>query len=89
MGWILLDLGQGGYRLLSVPERISEHAQAYQAEFDKWIMNPESEHPYWTRDGEGNAALCYDGAEAFAEWLNRFVLKDTEEKAVLVPVLHF
>ena len=32
---ILLDLGQGGYRLIMVPDDVAQHATDYQMQFDK------------------------------------------------------
>lgn len=87
--FILLDLGQGGYSLLSVPAFVAENARAYQAEFDKWLHAPSSKHDYWVTAPDGTKALCYDGAEAFVAWLNKYVLHDTEAKAQLVPTLYF
>ena len=89
MNLILLDLGQNGYHLICVPKRIAENAQLYQKKFDEWLFDPESEHHYWCKDGEGNLAVSYDGAEAFVKWLNEMELGSSEGKAQVIPVLHF
>lgn len=34
-------------------------------------------------------AVKYDGYEVFSQWLNDYVLKDSEEKAVCLSRLHF
>lgn len=86
---ILLDLGQGGYRLIMVPAPIAQQAAAYQLQFDKWLSAPEAGHGYWTTGPDGTPALCYDGAEAFVNWLNTCVLPPDETPAYVVPTLHF
>lgn len=89
MNLILLNLGQNGYQLICVPQRIANNAKLYQKKFDEWLFNPESKHQYWCNDGEGNLAVSYDGAEAFVKWLNEIELEGTEEKARIIPILYF
>ena len=84
---ILLDLGQGGCRLILTPARIAQRAKEYQLQFDQWLTAPASEHSYWVASPDGTPALCYDGAEAFVRWLNEFVLTPDETPASVVPVL--
>ena len=86
---ILLNLGQGGYRLIMAPEYVAQHAQDYQMQFDEWLHAPATEHGYWVTGPDGTPALCYDGAEAFVKWLNEFVLRPEENRASVVPVLYF
>lgn len=86
---ILLDLGQGGYRLISVPISIAKQAKKYQSAFDQWLYSPNSQHTYWTTSADGTKALSYDGAEAFVTWLNEYIIKDIQPKAFVVPTLYF
>lgn len=87
--FILLDLGQGGYRLISVPTIVAENAKEYQTRFDKWLNSPCADHNYWIQSPDGTRALCYDGAEAFVSWLNEYILINTETKAIIIPTLYF
>ena len=87
--FILLDLGQGGYRLIAVPAIIADHAKEYQKDFDQWLYSPNANHNYWIASPDGTKALSYDGAEAFVSWLNEYILKDIEHKAYIVPTLYF
>ena len=92
MALVLLNCGMNGYYLLSVPEQIAKDIGRYRAEFDKWLYDPENDHGYWeTVDAEFGRfrAVKYDGYEAFPRWLNDYVLKDSEEKAVCLPRLDF
>lgn len=87
--FILLDLGQGGHRLIVVPERIAQRAKDYQMQFDKWLAAREADHGYWVTAPDGTPALCYDGAEAFVKWLNTHILDAEEKPAYVVPTLYF
>lgn len=97
MKFILLETGQNGYRLITVPDYISDNAHHYQREFDKWLMDKNNNHGYWhkTKDDEGEyMALAYDSPDAFTKWLNETVLySNSSEKAKIIsgeiPVLHF
>ena len=92
MKYIILETGQNGYCLMSVPERFAEDAHSYQMEFDKWLMDRSSDHGYWRTNEQGERVLAYDPPDAFAKWLNEFVLSESEKVSVLpgeMPVLHF
>lgn len=86
---ILLDLGQGGCRLIMAPAYVAQRAKDYQMRFDKWLSAPENDHGYWITGPDGTPALCYDGAEAFVRWLNEFVLDTADCRAYVVPTLYF
>lgn len=58
---LLLDLGQGGYRLIMVPDDVAQHATDYQMQFGKWLSAPEAGHGDWTTGPDGTPALCYEG----------------------------
>ena len=92
MALVLLDCGMNGYYLLSVPEQIAADIKRYQSEFDQWLYDPENDHGYWETVNEDFGhfrAVKYDAFEAFPRWLNEYVLKDSEEKAVCLPRLNF
>ena len=92
MALVLLDCGMNGYYLLSVPEHIAKDIHRYRSEFDQWLYDRNNDHGYWqeVNDESGHFfAVCYDGYEAFPRWLNEYVLKDSDEKAVCLPRLNF
>lgn len=86
---ILLDLGQGGYRLIFAPTCVTQRARDYQMRFDAWLHAPETDHGYWRTSPDGSRALCCDGAEAFVKWLNEYVLDEADCRAYIVPTLYF
>lgn len=86
---ILLDLGQGGYRLIMAPASVAQRAKDYQMQFDAWLHAPETDHGYWRTGPDRTPALCYDGAEAFVKWLNEYVLDASGPQAYVVPTLYF
>lgn len=47
-------------------------------QFNKWIYDPTSVHPFWI--DEGHIALCYR-ADAIVYWLNQCVLLNSDDKA--------
>ena len=94
MANIILESGQSGCFLLSVPADIAEHAHEYQMAFDRWLMDPANDHGYWQYlPDDDEPVLCYHPPEAFAKWLNETVLLDRPEKAEVfpeeIPLLHF
>lgn len=66
--------------LIECPSYIAENIATYQRQFDKWISDSGNDHGYWSKDSEGDTALCFDG-DAFLTWLNNVVLIDNDEKA--------
>ena len=77
MTQILLYWGQDA-DLIECPQYIAENINTYH----KWISNPNNQHDYWTKDSEGELALCFDGM-AFLEWLNNIALVNEKKRALL------
>lgn len=73
--------------IMDVPEFVVEDADMYRRRFWKWLSDPSVKHKYWRKgkDGNGNTfmGLCFR-SDAFAEWLNRKVLKNDQKKAVVL-----
>lgn len=69
--------------LIRVPEFVEKDLVKYQLEFDKWISNINNSHKYWTKDGEGDIAIEFNG-DAFIEWINKHIIKDKSQKAVFI-----
>lgn len=55
----------------------------YQMQFDVWLHNKSNNHGYWTKNGEGEDALCF-GTEAFINWLNEYIFIHSDEKARMI-----
>lgn len=99
MGLILLDthpLLVGTCYLLSVPDRIAADLDKYKNDFFAWLNDGGDGHGYRGRPNLGIRKIYYHngheeliGAAAFVGWLNDFVLKDSHEKAVLLPRIDF
>lgn len=73
--------------IVDVPEFVINDINKYRNRFLDWMYNPKVKHKYWRKDvdafGHKFKGVCY-GSEAFIEWLNTKVLKNSEEKAALV-----
>ena len=73
--------------IVDVPEVVIKDIQKYRNKFLDWLYNPKIKHKHWRKELEPNGRksyyVCY-GSDAFIEWLNAKVLKDSEEKATLV-----
>lgn len=71
--------------LIECPDYISDHLLNYQLSFDQWLTNPSNHHGYWTKDCEGDDAVCF-GSDAFVDWLNEYVIKDGENKVIFAKM---
>ncbi len=74
-------------QVIDVPAHIIEKREYYRNKFLDWIYNPKVKHPYREvavdASGKFFVAMVYDG-QAFVDWLNRKVLKGTDEAAVML-----
>jgi len=73
--------------IIEVPAFVVENREVLRSRFWKWLSNKSVKHRYWRtftdRYGKKFTGLQYR-ADAFVEWLNKKVLQDSEEKAVLL-----
>lgn len=73
--------------IIEVPAWVVENREILRRRFWKWLSNKSVKHGYWRTftdcSGKQLVGLQYRG-DAFVEWLNKKVLKDSEEKAVLL-----
>ncbi|ADD03142.1 conserved hypothetical protein [Thermoanaerobacter italicus Ab9] len=69
--------------IIDCPEHVIDRLTYYQNEFIDWLFDKKNDHPYWVIEN-GKKILCCYRSEAFVEWLNRFVLKDSPQKAAVV-----
>lgn len=99
MGLILTNthpLLAGAYYLLSVPDCIAVDLDKYKRDFFAWLNDGGDGHGYCGRPNLGIRKIYYhngyeelEGAAAFVGWLNDFVLKDSDEKAAVLPRVDF
>ena len=82
--------------LVFVPDRIAEDLDKVKSDFFAWINDGEAGHGYTGRSELGIRKVFYHnsheeliGPAAFVGWLNDFVLKDSDEKAVVMPRVDF
>ena len=84
--------------IIDCPEEIIPDLMVYQKDFFNWLYDERINHRYWVSNN-GIKYVCYR-SEAFSEWLNEFVLMNSEKKAEVIkshvpivirecPVLHF
>jgi hypothetical protein len=70
------------------PAKVGRNVRKLQKDFDRWLYDRESNHPYWEiahEDEEGNKfyGVCFD-AEAFVYWLNNVRFKKGKRVAKLI-----
>lgn len=102
MSLILADAGWSGFYLLSVPDRIANDLDKYKSDFCAWLNDDDDGHGFRqdvnadTRGPDNKPCwgiYSYDGYEdrngavVFVRWLNDVVLKDSGEKAVMLPTM--
>lgn len=68
--------------IIACPNWIVKDLQTYQGEFREWLYDEKNDHPYWISKGKKNG--CAFRSQAFVEWLNKFVLGDSKEKANVI-----
>ena len=69
--------------IIEVPSFVVEKRKHYRKKFLDWLYNPAVKHSYWVKSSSGWKGVCF-GTDAFVEWLNKKVLKHSDEKAVVV-----
>ena len=70
--------------IVSVPDYIGIDLLNYQNKCDKWLFDKTNEHECWEKDASGKKLGVGICSEAFIYWINKFILKDSEEKAYIV-----
>ncbi len=68
--------------IIWVPDSI-QNLVRIQNEFFKWMFDKENNHKYWVNINN-QKMYCSYGTEAFIEYLNEFLLKDSIEKAKIL-----
>lgn len=72
--------------IIDVPQCVIDSRELMRRRFLKWLYNKSIKHKYWVQVNDGghkSYALCYR-SDAFVEWLNKKVLRNDSENAVIV-----
>ena len=68
--------------IIDVPQSVIDDRERLSRRFLKWLHDPGVKHKYWTTFS-GHRGLCYR-SDALVEWLNKTVLKDSDQKAAII-----
>jgi hypothetical protein len=71
--------------VIDIPEHILANIENVQNLFFKWLFDKSNDHNYWVYEN-GKKKYCSYRSEAFVEWLNDYLLKDSMEKAYLITM---
>ena len=73
--------------LIEVPAKVVEKRESLRTRFLKWLYDPHSKHKYRVKVTDSHGKI-YIGmqyrSDAFVEWLNKKVLKNSDEKAIIL-----
>lgn len=69
--------------IIQCPDWIVPQLKSYQRKFHQWLFDEKNDHSYWRYKSNKKNGCCYR-AQAFVEWLNKFVLQDNLENAAVL-----
>lgn len=69
--------------VVQLPDDIADNIKKYQRVFDKWLYDKDNDHGHWIYEDGRKYAVEVD-SQVFIDYLNDFVLKDSDEKATFV-----
>ena len=69
--------------IIDVPQEVIDNREVLSRRFLKWIYDKNVKHRYWHTFSGGEKGLIYR-SDAFVEFLNKKVLKNSIQKAVIV-----
>ena len=76
-----------GADIIDVPQSVIDAREHLRTKFLKWLFDEKTKHKYWKEmtDSRGRKfrGVCYR-SDAFVEWLNKKILAETEETAVIL-----
>jgi len=73
------------FDIIDVPDYLAKDIENVQQKFWDWLYDESSNHNYWTLI---NGIRCYSyGSDEFVDWINKFLLHETDEKAIIVSRL--
>ena len=73
--------------IIDIPFPVSIKIRKYRNQFLDWIYDRRNRHKYWKKcdNGKGDSFEgVYFDSDAFVEWLNKRVIKDKYEPAIVV-----
>ena len=62
--------------IIDCPDDIVDNLIEYKGRFINWLFDKQTNHSYWRYKNGEKFGCCYR-SEAFAEWLNSFVLNNS------------
>ena len=68
--------------IIDVPQWVIDDRQQLSGKFIKWLFSPEVK-PKYRKTINGHTGVCYR-SDAFVEWLNKKILKESQQKASVV-----
>ena len=69
--------------IIDVPQSIIDDREDLRRRFLKWLYDKNTKHKYWHTFPGGEKGVIYR-SDAFVEFLNKKVLRNSEQKAVIV-----
>lgn len=73
--------------IIDVPQIVIDNRELLRKRFLKWLFNKHNNHGYWVKIRNNTEGYCLGvryRSDAFVEFLNKKVLKDNEQKAVIL-----
>ena len=71
--------------IIEVPDEVEKNIKKIQERFDKWIHDKSQKHNYWIYKHGKKDCPCFRG-DAFVEYINKFILNDSTEKAKIIEM---
>ena len=68
--------------IIDVPQTVIDDRRQLSRIFLKWLFSPEVKHRYY-KTIHGHTGVCFR-SDAFVEWLNKKILKESQQKAFVV-----
>ena len=73
--------------IIDIPDPVALKIKKHRNRFLDWMYDRNNNHGYWVKGSNGKGSwfwgVQYD-TEAFVQWLNKYVIKDACEKAVVI-----
>ena len=69
--------------IIDVPQSVIDNRDVLRRRFLKWLYDKSIKHKYWITFKDGSKGVIYR-SDAFVEWLNKKILIESEEKAIVI-----
>ena len=69
--------------IIDVPQSVIDNKDHLRSRFLKWLYDKSVKHNYWYTFKDGSKGVMYR-SDAFVEWLNKKILKDSAHKAIII-----